>query len=82
MKAVHVVSSNIDAIGYQNGKLFIRFNSGTAYSYDAVPYTVFSEMQDENGKDEGSVGRYFHRHVRSKFPYHKLNVDPFVARRI
>lgn len=73
MKAHYVVSSNINCLGYQRGRLFVRFNSGQTYSYDKVPFPVFRTL-----KESDSVGNTFHRLVRGHFPYHKLEQDPFV----
>lgn len=73
MRAHYVVSSNINCLGYQRGKLFVRFNSGQTYSYDKVPFPVFRTL-----KESDSVGSAFHRLVRGHFPYHKLEQDPFV----
>ena len=75
MRPTYVVSSNINCLGYARGKLFIRFNNGCTYSYDRVPFPVFRTL-----KESDSVGSAFHRLVRGKFPYTKLDHDPFVAR--
>ena len=75
MRPNYVVSSNINCIGYTRGQLFIRFNSGQTYSYDRVPYPVFRTL-----KESDSVGSTFHRLVRGKFEYHKLDNDPFKSR--
>ena len=72
MKAYYVVSSNINCLGYQRGRLFVRFNSGQTYSYDKVPFPVFRTL-----KESDSVGNAFHRLVRGHYPYQKLEQDPF-----
>lgn len=71
----YVVSSNIDAIGYKFGTLFIRFKSGTVYSYADVNYKVFDALAQAE-----SVGQFFHRCVRSRYEYTKLDYDPFLKR--
>jgi hypothetical protein len=68
----YVVSDNIDCIGYQLGKLFIRFKSGAAYAYDGCPYTYFDALQKVE-----SAGKFFHSFIRSKLHYTKLETDPF-----
>ena len=75
MRPHYVVSSNINALGYSRGKLFIRFNSGVTYSYDRVPFPVFRSLEQSD-----SVGQTFHRLVRGKFPYTKLDNDPFAKK--
>lgn len=67
-----VVSSNIQQIGWKNNTLFIQFNSGDVYSYKAVAFEIYKEMEVAE-----SVGNYFHRNIRSKFDYTKLNCNPF-----
>ena len=73
MRAHYVVSSNINCLGYQRGRLFVRFNSGQTYSYEKVPFPVFRTLKESN-----SVGNTFHRLVRGHFPYQKMEKDPFV----
>lgn len=68
-----ISSSNIDAVGYQRGDLFIRFKSGGSYKYDSVPFDYFDAMQKVE-----SAGKFFHQFIKSKFIYHKLPIDPFV----
>lgn len=68
----YVVSSNIDAIGFRLGKLFIRFKSGVTYAYDNVPFDYFDALQKVE-----SAGKHFHRFIKGKFNYTRLNHDPF-----
>ena len=75
MQAHYVVSSNIDALGYQQGRLFIRFKSGVSYAYDKVDFGVFNALQKAE-----SVGQSFHRLVKGKYRYTKLEEDPFAHR--
>ncbi len=70
----YISSSNIEAAGYQLGKLYLRFKSGGAYSYDGVPFDYFATLT----KIE-SAGKFFARFIRGKFRYHKLEQDPFGA---
>ena len=77
MQPTLINSSNIDAVGFEPaakglGALFIRFKSGITYSYDDAPYTYFSALQRVE-----SAGQFFHRHIRGKFHYTKLEGDPF-----
>lgn len=69
-----VVSSNIQTLGYKRGSLFIRFNSGVAYSYESVPFDVFRKLSEAE-----SVGKAFHADVRGRYAYKKLDNDPFTG---
>lgn len=70
-----VASSNLDAVGFQRGRLFIRFNSGASYAYDKVPFKVYQDLLAAE-----SPGQFFHRNIRSVYAYEKLASDPFTAR--
>lgn len=69
-----VSSSNISDVGYQLGKLYVKFHSGGTYSYDDVPYDVYDEIAQAE-----SVGRTFHRRVKGKYRYTRLAKDPFLT---
>ena len=75
MQSTYVNSSNIQRIGWNRGKLFIRFNSGVSYSYDA-PHQTYALLESAE-REDGSVGKTFHRFVRSKYRYERLDHDPF-----
>lgn len=75
MQPTFVVSSNIDAVGYRLGEMFVRFKSGVSYAYSGVNYSVFDAMVKAE-----SVGQFFHRFVRSRYEYKKLDYDPFLKR--
>jgi len=75
MQPTYVVSSNIDAVGYQHGELVVRFRSGVSYAYAGVNRSVFLALTNAE-----SVGQFFHRFVRSKYGYRKLDYDPFLKR--
>ena len=70
----YVVSSNIDAVGYALGKLFIKFKSGVTYQYDKVPYDLYDALLKVE-----SAGQFFHHMVKGKFQYTRLENDPFVG---
>jgi hypothetical protein len=61
MKMQPVVSSNIKAVGYENGELRIEFANGRTYAYTG---TTAERHHQEILKAE-SVGRYFAQHVRN-----------------
>lgn len=70
----YLIHGNLDCVGYRLGQLYIRFKSGVSYSYENVPYDYFDALQKVE-----SAGRMFHRLIRGKFRYTKLDNDPFTA---
>ena len=68
----YVVSSNIDCLAFECDALYIRFKHGGTYRYDGVAFGVFDAMM----KDE-SVGKAFHALIKNKYPFVKLDTDPF-----
>jgi len=68
----YVSSSNIQRLGWKNKTLFIQFNSGEVYSYDSVDFVTYQALAEAD-----SVGQHFHRFVRSRFNYTKLDHNPF-----
>lgn len=72
MKPVIVTSNNINALGWESDTLFIRFNSGVSYAYENAGKNLFDAL----AKAE-SVGQYFHRHIKGKLNYKRLDFDPF-----
>lgn len=73
MQATHISSSNVDAVGYRKpSQLVIRFRSGGTYLYEKVPFAYFIGLQEAL-----SAGQYFHKYIRGKFPFQKLDHDPF-----
>lgn len=69
MKMLPVESSTISAVGYDRANLTmrIRFGSGDTYEYYHVePETVTDLIFAD------SVGSYFAKHVRPKYPCKKL----------
>ena len=68
----HLTSSNLDVAGYRQGRLFIRFKSGCTYSYDRVPFECYQGLVDAD-----SCGQFFHREIRGKYQYTKMEQDPF-----
>lgn len=73
LSPTYVNSSNIDAIGHATNRLFIRFKSGITYSYDNCPYDYFDALTKVE-----SVGKHFHRFIKGKFPYKRMEKDPFM----
>ncbi len=63
-----VTSSNIKAIGYEDGIfdrhriLRIEFSHGGIYEYKCVPFEVV-----ENFIKAESLGKFFHKYINNKF---------------
>lgn len=71
----YVVSSNIDAIGYKHGDMYVRFKkNGLVYVYRKVSFASFFSMLKSD-----SVGKFFNRFVKPFYTCEKLDKDPFVA---
>lgn len=68
MRMIPVSSSNLSSVGYENGILYIEFNSGRLYSYNNVPESVYRELLNA-----GSHGKYFHAHIKNNYSYQKLH---------
>lgn len=69
----YIVSSNIDAVGWHIGQLYIRFKSGVTYAYKA-PWSMFDALTKQE-----SAGKFFHANIRNKLEFKKLDSDPFVS---
>ncbi len=68
MQMIPVVSSNLKAIGYNQGTLFVTFHSGGTYAYFEVPEHIFNELLYANSK-----GTYHHRNIKNHYHYQKVN---------
>lgn len=44
MTMIPVSSSNLSAVGYENGILYIRFHGGQLYRYYNVPEVVYRQL--------------------------------------
>lgn len=65
---MHVDSSAIQTIDYDNDKLFVRFASGERYVYVGVPPEVCRSFLDADSK-----GRFFQAEIRDCYPYNRLD---------
>jgi hypothetical protein len=65
-----VTSSDLKSVGYdhQSKTLEVEFHSGGIYEYDGVSASVHSELINAP-----SVGRYFRAHIRTTYPYRRLD---------
>lgn len=67
-----VKSSNIKAIGYDDGTLRVEFKNGGRYDYDGVKPEEYDALVDADADKDGSVGRTFHGTIRAKYKGKKL----------
>ena len=72
----YIISSNIDVVGFHRGEIYVRFHSGGCYKYHGATLKDYFAMAKAD-----SVGSHFYKHVRGKFPYCKLDYDPFILRK-
>ena len=57
-----VSSSNVDSVGYDNGKMQVRFLNGYTYAYTNVPENLYLDFISS-----ASVGRYHHLHISGRY---------------
>lgn len=62
-----VRSSDLSSVGYENGTLYIKFNSGGLYAYSGVPDSVFNDLMSA-----ASHGKYFHENIKNNYPYNRI----------
>ena len=55
MDMIPVSSSDIASVGYENGTLYIRFNSGGLYKYSNVPESVYHGLMSASSHGKYSV---------------------------
>jgi len=62
-------SSVIGNVHYdvRTATLTIVFVSGTVYAYRNVPRSIYQAM-----KTAGSLGTYFNRHIKGKYPFERI----------
>lgn len=67
MKLTEVVSSNVKAIGYDSGTLYVMFNGGSVYAYKDVPPVIYESVMKADSK-----GRFVSQNIVKYFKYEKL----------
>lgn len=68
MNLVKVSSSNLAAVGWQDGTLRILFQSGKTYDYKNVPASVHGALMRS-----GSKGEFFKENILGVYEYEKFN---------
>jgi hypothetical protein len=67
MQMQTVSSSDLAAVGYENGSLCVRFNSGGLYVYSGVPESIYSGLMNAS-----SHGKYFHAYIKNSYSYQRI----------
>lgn len=67
MNMIPVSSSNLSAVGYENGTLYVSFHSGGLYSYANVPESVYRGLMSASSK-----GSYFAAYIKNSYRYARL----------
>ncbi|MFJ8040428.1 KTSC domain-containing protein [Kitasatospora sp. NPDC096147] len=62
-----VESSCLSSAGHQGTTLELEFRSGSVYAYADVPETEYRALLAAP-----SLGRYFHAHIRDRYPYRRV----------
>ena len=62
-----VTSSQIEAIGHENGVLAVKYKSGGTYHYADVPPATFDAMIKAP-----SVGSFLHANIKGKHSFKKV----------
>ncbi len=68
MRLIPVSSSNLSSVGYENGTLYIAFNSGSVYAYFDVPRSVYRELMTAS-----SHGSYHAKYIKNVYPYQRIS---------
>lgn len=69
IEMIHVSSSNLRSVGYDNQTqtLRIEFHGGGTYDYYDVPLHVFSGLMNA-----GSKGHYHHAYIKDRYRYSRV----------
>lgn len=69
MERTPVISSNIQAIGYDSDSqtLEVEFNHGSVYQYTGVPQGEHEEMMNADSK-----GKYLNANIKGRYPFVQL----------
>lgn len=77
---VAVESSNVEAVGFAEGILAVKFKGGKTYRYKGVPQKFFDKLMAENAAAKGgdktaSVGRVMQMVTKAPDMFPILDVD-------
>ncbi len=62
-----VESSNVNALGWEDSFLYVRFHSGSAYVYEGVPESLFQGMLSAPSK-----GKFLHHVIKPNYGFLKV----------
>ncbi|MFI5529154.1 KTSC domain-containing protein [Kitasatospora sp. NPDC051853] len=68
MKREPVESSCLSSVGHRGTTLELEFRSGSVYEYADVPEAEYRGLLAAP-----SLGRYFHAHIRDRYPYRRIS---------
>lgn len=70
MDEIHVESSNINTVQYDEGicVLTIKFHNGGTYQYYNVPLDIYKNLMAAE-----SHGSYFHKYIKNNYETRKIN---------
>ena len=66
MEMINVSSSNVSAIGYEDGIIQVRFKNGFVYQYFSCSESLFQSFLNASSK-----GKFVHQHLVNK-PQRKI----------
>ena len=66
MEMINVSSSNVSAIGYEDGIIQVRFKNGAVYQYFSCSESLFQSFLNTSSK-----GKFVHQHLVHK-PQRKI----------
>ena len=69
MQRKPVISSSLSSVGYESSSLLleIEFKGGGIYTYSGVSASIYAAFMSSS-----SLGSFFHRYIKDKYPCTKL----------
>jgi len=67
MNRIAVSSSNVESVGYENGKLEIGMKDGRTYRYSNVPRGTYQDLMSAP-----SIGKFVHERIKNQFPTERI----------
>ena len=62
-----VRSSNVAAVGYEDGTLYVEFHSGATYAYEGVGEAAYQDLLTDP-----SPGSYLNRHIKARYSARRI----------
>jgi len=70
MERISVKSSNIAAVGYEDGVLEVQFKNGGIFQYDGVPAKEVANFHAAE-----SMGKFLAQNIKPNYPCKKVKED-------